>query len=128
MYCDDETPIGSLYEYVLKVHLLFRAVGGSPVHGSPTQADKKRVKRSHLAKKFSVGISYAAKIPLKSVALALRGSESEHAQDALRVLDIVLRQQQAKRYAYLFCHFNNVFSLFGYHVSVVCAVQRLSTC
>ncbi|KAL6594271.1 hypothetical protein ACP70R_048464 [Stipagrostis hirtigluma subsp. patula] len=74
-----------------------RAVGGSPGHGSPSQADKKRVKRSHLAKKFVVALSYAAKIPLKSVALALRGSESEHAQDALRVLDIVLRQQQAKR-------------------------------
>ncbi|KAK3129682.1 hypothetical protein QOZ80_6BG0483240 [Eleusine coracana subsp. coracana] len=74
-----------------------RAAGGSPGHGSPTQADKKRVKRSHLPKKFVVAISYAAKIPLKSVALALRGSESEHAQDALRVLDIVLRQQQAKR-------------------------------
>ncbi|KAJ1289157.1 hypothetical protein BS78_02G142900 [Paspalum vaginatum] len=71
-----------------------RAVGGSPGHGSPNQ---KRVKRSHLAKKFIVAISYAAKIPLKSVSLALRGSESEHAQDALRVLDIVLRQQQAKR-------------------------------
>nr|TKW14746.1 hypothetical protein SEVIR_5G186400v2 [Setaria viridis] len=55
-----------------------RAVGGSPGHGSLSQADKKR-------------------IPLKSVALALQGSESEHAQDALRVLDIVLRQQQAKR-------------------------------
>jgi hypothetical protein len=45
-----------------------------------------------------VGISYAAKIPLRSVALALQGSDSDHAQDALRVLDIVLRQQQAKRY------------------------------
>uniref|UniRef100_A0A804Q7B5 Argonaute6 n=1 Tax=Zea mays TaxID=4577 RepID=A0A804Q7B5_MAIZE len=74
-----------------------RAAGGSPVHESPTQANKKRVKRSHLAKKFSVDISYAAKIPLQSVALALRGSESEHGQDVLRVLDVVLRQQQAKR-------------------------------
>lgn len=74
-----------------------RAVGGSLGHGSPNQGDKKRAKRLHLAKKFVVGISYAAKIPLKSVALALRGSDSDHAQDALRVLDIVLRQQQAKR-------------------------------
>lgn len=108
--------------------MLFRAAGGSPVHESPTQANKKRVKRSHLAKKFSVDISYAAKIPLQSVALALRGSESEHGQDVLRVLDVVLRQQQAKRYAYLFCQCNNIFSLFGYHLSVVCFVQRLSTC
>ncbi|KAG8049565.1 hypothetical protein GUJ93_ZPchr0009g1049 [Zizania palustris] len=74
-----------------------RAVDGSPGHGSPSQGAKKRAKRSHLANKFIVGISYASKIPLKSVALALRGSESDHAQDALRVLDIVLRQQQAKR-------------------------------
>ncbi|XP_015696506.1 protein argonaute 16 [Oryza brachyantha] len=74
-----------------------RAAGGSPGHGSPGQGDKKRSKRAHLAKKFVVAMSYAAKIPLKSVALALRGSESDHAQDALRVLDIVLRQQQAKR-------------------------------
>uniref|UniRef100_A0A0E0AHW9 Piwi domain-containing protein n=1 Tax=Oryza glumipatula TaxID=40148 RepID=A0A0E0AHW9_9ORYZ len=74
-----------------------RAAGGSLGHGSPNQGDKKRSKCTHLAKKFVVGISYAAKIPLKSVALALRGSESDHAQDALRVLDIVLRQQQAKR-------------------------------
>uniref|UniRef100_A0A0E0LYI8 Piwi domain-containing protein n=1 Tax=Oryza punctata TaxID=4537 RepID=A0A0E0LYI8_ORYPU len=74
-----------------------RAAGGSPGHGSPSQGDKKRSKHTHLAKKFVVGISYAAKIPLKSVALALRGSESDHAQDALRVLDIILRQQQAKR-------------------------------
>jgi hypothetical protein len=82
----------------------FRAAGGSPQHGSPSQAGKKRVKRSHLPEKFIVAISYAAKIPLKSVALALRGSESKHAQDALRVLDIVLRQQQAKRYPPLLCH------------------------
>uniref|UniRef100_A0A0E0LYJ0 Piwi domain-containing protein n=1 Tax=Oryza punctata TaxID=4537 RepID=A0A0E0LYJ0_ORYPU len=61
-----------------------RAAGGSPGHGSPSQGDKKRSKHTHLAKKFVVGISYAAKIPLKSVALALRGSESDHAQDALR--------------------------------------------
>uniref|UniRef100_A0ACD5XQE4 Uncharacterized protein n=1 Tax=Avena sativa TaxID=4498 RepID=A0ACD5XQE4_AVESA len=74
-----------------------RAVGGSPGHGSPSLGDKKRAKRSHLPKQFVVGISYAAKIPLRSVALALQGSDSDHAQDALRVLDIVLRQQQAKR-------------------------------
>ena len=74
-----------------------RAVGGSPGHESPGPGDKKRVKRSHLPKQFVVGISYAARIPLRSVALALQGSDSDHAQDALRVLDIVLRQQQAKR-------------------------------
>lgn len=107
-FIDKVIPIANLHEYLLKVHLLFRAVGGSLGHGSPSQGDKKRAKRSHLAKKFVVGISYAAKIPLKSVALALRGSDSDHAQDALRVLDIVLRQQQAKRYVILLCHFQEL--------------------
>ncbi|XP_073002838.1 protein argonaute 16-like [Typha latifolia] len=69
-----------------------RSAGGSPIEG-----DWKRSKRSQLAKAFKVEISYAAKIPLKSITLALRGSEPEHTQDAQRVLDIILRQQQAKR-------------------------------
>lgn len=65
-------------------------------------------------------ISYAAKIPLKSVALALRGSESEHGQDALRVLDIVLRQQQAKRYA-IFCHCKSIVRYFYLSFWLPCA-------
>nr|GFB28697.1 protein argonaute 16 [Tanacetum cinerariifolium] len=44
------------------------------------------------------GISYAAKIPLKSVSLALEGAVPEKLQDALRVLDIILRQQAAQRH------------------------------
>ena len=45
-----------------------------------------------------MAISYAAKIPLKSIVLALKGSEVDNnAQDALRVLDIILRQQAANR-------------------------------
>ncbi|GFY85312.1 argonaute family protein [Actinidia rufa] len=40
---------------------------------------------------------FAAKIPLKSISLALQGSEAQNTQDALRVLDIILRQQAANR-------------------------------
>ncbi|KAI4305738.1 hypothetical protein L6164_029086 [Bauhinia variegata] len=58
----------------------------------------KRSKRSLQSKTFKVEISFAAKIPLKSIALVLKGTQSdENAQDALRVLDIILRQQAASR-------------------------------
>lgn len=42
-------------------------------------------------------IDYAAKIPLRSVNLALQGADPENVQDALRALDIILRQQAANR-------------------------------
>ncbi|KAL8195378.1 hypothetical protein R6Q57_025781 [Mikania cordata] len=57
----------------------------------------KRSKKSSQEKSFKIEISYAAEIPLKSVCLAFQGSEPEKLQDALRVLDIILRQQVAQR-------------------------------
>ncbi|PRQ52666.1 putative post-transcriptional gene silencing PAZ-Argonaute family [Rosa chinensis] len=58
---------------------------------------EKRMKLSIQSKTFNVEISYAAKIPLKPIALALKGADADDGQDALRVLDIVLRQQAANR-------------------------------
>ncbi|XP_044465053.1 protein argonaute 16 isoform X3 [Mangifera indica] len=70
---------------------------GSPNGGSPVGTCK-RSKQCFQSKTFKVEISYAAKIPLKSIAIALKGNEVDNnAQDALRVLDIVLRQQAANR-------------------------------
>ncbi|XP_071904616.1 protein argonaute 16-like isoform X1 [Coffea arabica] len=70
---------------------------GSPSQtGSPSESGK-RAKHSLQSKTFKVAISYAAKVPLKSISLALQGAEPEKVQDALRVLDIVLRQQAANR-------------------------------
>ncbi|KAH7846364.1 hypothetical protein Vadar_013047 [Vaccinium darrowii] len=70
---------------------------GSPSHcGSPGEISKKS-KRSFQSQTFVVEISYAVKIPLKSISLSLRGAEAEKAQDALRVLDIILRHQAANR-------------------------------
>lgn len=71
---------------------------GSPGGGESPPAAVKRSKRSFRSKTFKVEISYAAKIPLKSIALALKGIEIDNStQDALRVLDIILRQQAANR-------------------------------
>lgn len=68
----------------------------------------KRSKHSFQPKTFSVSLTFAAKIPLNSIALAVRGEDVEHnCQDALRVLDTVLRQQAANRFPslFVFCFF-----------------------
>lgn len=72
---------------------------GSPSHTKSPNESGKRSKCSLQSKSFTVDISYAAKIPLKSISLALEGAEPETVQDALRVLDTVLRQQAANRYS-----------------------------
>ncbi|PIA35479.1 hypothetical protein AQUCO_03500087v1 [Aquilegia coerulea] len=69
--------------------------------GSPDltgmETDRKRTKGSFRSKTFNVEISFAARIPMKPIALALKGLEAENTGDALRVIDIILRQQAAKR-------------------------------
>lgn len=66
-------------------------------HGSPNESDRKRLRRPYNSKTFKVEISFAAKIPMNAIANALRGRESENSQEALRVLDIILRQHAAKQ-------------------------------
>ncbi|XP_049343049.1 protein argonaute 4-like [Solanum verrucosum] len=67
-------------------------------HGSPpNEADRKRLRRPYQSKTYKVKISLADKIPMQEIANALRGQESENSQDALRVLDIILRQHAAKK-------------------------------
>ncbi|XP_016487831.1 protein argonaute 4A-like [Nicotiana tabacum] len=71
-------------------------LGGS-LEGSPGEADKKRSKRQPRSKAYKVVIKYAAKIPMQAITNALRGQDCEQYQEAVRVLDIVLRQHAAKR-------------------------------
>ncbi|CAK9165711.1 unnamed protein product [Ilex paraguariensis] len=66
-------------------------------HGSPNESDRKRRRRPYQSKTFKVEISFAAKIPMQAIANALRGQESENSQEALRVLDIILRQHAARQ-------------------------------
>ncbi|CAL0307497.1 unnamed protein product [Lupinus luteus] len=69
----------------------------SPEHGSPNETDKKRMRRPYRAKTFKVELSFASKIPMQAISNALRGQESENFQEAIRVLDIILRQHAAKQ-------------------------------
>ena len=70
---------------------------GNRSPGSPNENDRKRQRRPYQSKTFKVEISFAAKIPMQAIANALRGQESENSQEALRVLDIILRQHAAKQ-------------------------------
>ena len=49
------------------------------------------MRHPYQSKKFKVKISFAAKITMQAIANALRGQESENSQEAIRVLDIILR-------------------------------------
>ncbi|KAL8545007.1 hypothetical protein ACS0TY_005275 [Phlomoides rotata] len=69
----------------------------SPGRTSPNDSDRKRLRRQFHSKTFKVEISFAAKIPMQAIALALRGQENENSMEALRVLDIILRQNAAKQ-------------------------------
>ncbi|XP_052186321.1 protein argonaute 4-like [Diospyros lotus] len=64
---------------------------------SPNENDRKRQRRPYQSKTFKVEISFAAQIPMQAIANALRGQESENFQEAVRVLDIILRQHAAKQ-------------------------------
>ncbi|KAL3530098.1 hypothetical protein ACH5RR_009420 [Cinchona calisaya] len=66
-------------------------------HESSNDGDKKRLRRPYQSKTFKVEISFAAKIPMQAIGNALRGQESENSQEALRVLDIILRQHASKQ-------------------------------
>ncbi|AQK89302.1 putative argonaute family protein isoform X1 [Zea mays] len=70
---------------------------GSPGNDSPPGSDRKRVRRPYNTKTYKVELSFAAKIPMSAISQALRGQESEHTQEAIRVIDIILRQHSAKQ-------------------------------
>ncbi|THU48237.1 hypothetical protein C4D60_Mb09t24110 [Musa balbisiana] len=75
----------------------FEATAGGAGDGSAVGGDQKRSKRSGFMKTFTVRIKFVAVFPMRSIALALRGSEREDGQNALLVLDIILKQRQAER-------------------------------
>ncbi|XP_010520483.1 PREDICTED: protein argonaute 4-like [Tarenaya hassleriana] len=70
---------------------------GNASPSDTNDADRKRLRRPYNSKKFKVEISFATKIPMQAIASALKGQETENLQEALRVLDIILRQHAAKQ-------------------------------
>lgn len=81
------------------IYFLFSRNNGncSPDGLGDNESDRKRMRRPYRSKSFKVEISFAAKIPMQAIASALRGQETENFQEAIRVLDIILRQHAAKQ-------------------------------
>ncbi|KAG4383991.1 hypothetical protein GLYMA_13G193200v4 [Glycine max] len=68
----------------------------SPGANGSLHEETKRSKHSFQSKTFMVEISFATKIPLQSIVISLKEVESDtNSQDALRVLDTILRQRAA---------------------------------
>ncbi|EYU42875.1 hypothetical protein ABFS82_13G013200 [Erythranthe guttata] len=84
-------------EYTVVLEESIAKCSGNPSDNGTQIESYKRSKSSLHSKTFKVEISYAAKVPLNSISHALQKADPEKAQDALRVLDIVLRQDAAKR-------------------------------
>ncbi|KAL6841492.1 hypothetical protein ACP4OV_028635 [Aristida adscensionis] len=74
------------------------AANGSPGgNDSPGGGDRKRVRRPYHTKTLKVELCFAAKIPISAIGQVIRGEPSENSLEALRVLDIILRQHSAKQ-------------------------------
>lgn len=86
------------FEVVLEESFAKRSGSAIPDDCQSPSGTGKKSKRSFRSNTFKVELAYAAKIPLRSIALALKGADADNnSQDALRVLDIILRQQAANR-------------------------------
>ncbi|CAD6231961.1 unnamed protein product [Miscanthus lutarioriparius] len=71
-----------------------RIPGGN---GSPEGSDTKRMKRPMPCKTYKVELKSVGKIPLSAIDKVMRGQESDDCQEALQVLEIILRQKSAKQ-------------------------------
>nr|XP_043632802.1 protein argonaute 4A-like [Erigeron canadensis] len=77
--------------------------------GSPNGEETKRSRRQSQSKSYTVKIRYATKIPIQVIFNALQGKDSEQFSEAVRVLDVLLRQHAAKQGCLLVrqCFFHN---------------------
>ncbi|KAK2439910.1 protein argonaute [Trifolium repens] len=65
--------------------------------GSNPNEVAKRMKCQSRSKFFKVEITYLAKIPLQEIEKVVQGQESEHHQEVLKVLDVILSQNATKQ-------------------------------
>ena len=64
---------------------------------SPGGSDMKMMKRPFQVRIFKVELSFAGTVPMDSIARVIRGQESDNYEKAIQVLDIILRQNSAKK-------------------------------
>ncbi|XP_020595425.1 protein argonaute 16-like isoform X2 [Phalaenopsis equestris] len=86
------------YDFIVVLEESSRVPCGCPGGESPSSDTRKKLsKHSLIVKELSVQIRYATKVPLSEFSPFHGETETDHIQDALRVLDMILRQQQARR-------------------------------
>ncbi|PKU60023.1 Protein argonaute 16 [Dendrobium catenatum] len=85
------------FDFTVVLEESTRVPCGSASGENPSFDTRKLSKHSLVAKTLTVQIRYETKIPLSAISLFPGGSETGHTQDVLRVLDMILRQQQARR-------------------------------
>ncbi|KAK8957283.1 Protein argonaute 4A [Platanthera zijinensis] len=74
-----------------------RPIGGVGTSTNDPPKESKRAKPNYGVKTIKVELCFATKLPIESIQSALQGRETDSTTEALRVLDIVLRQNAAKR-------------------------------
>nr|GEV94390.1 protein argonaute 4 [Tanacetum cinerariifolium] len=95
--------VGSLPRNKLEFTVVLENATSNRNNGSASQennADKKRLCRAYQSKTFKIELSFGAKIPMQAISQAVRGQEFENSQEALRVLDIILRQHAVRLLAW----------------------------
>ena len=91
---------------------------------SPGGSNMKRMKRPFQVRIFKVELSFAGTVPMDSIARVIRGLESENYEEAIQVLDIILRQTQRRSNIYCqeliiqleICIHVTLFYLYQYHM------------
>ncbi|XP_018443266.2 protein argonaute 9 [Raphanus sativus] len=98
-YDGDKTlfTVGPLPNTKLDFFVVLEDMSCTRSNASTSDAHTKRLRRPNQSKRFNVTISFAAKISMQAIQGALQGKETDDLQDAVRVLDVILRQNAATK-------------------------------
>ncbi|GKB96912.1 argonaute 4A-like protein [Tanacetum coccineum] len=103
--------VGPLHKKILEFPVVMENLSSNRTvrGGSTRDNDTKRSRRAPESKSYTVKINYATRIPIQAIFNALKGQESEQFNEAVRVLDVLLRQHAAKQGCLLVrqCFFHN---------------------
>ncbi|WJX30546.1 hypothetical protein P8452_19072 [Trifolium repens] len=88
--------LGSLHHNKQEFIVVLEEVSSMRVGSNPNEVAK-RMKCQSRSKFFKVEITYLAKIPLQEIEKVVQGQESEHHQEVLKVLDVILSQNATKQ-------------------------------
>ncbi|KAG2274412.1 hypothetical protein Bca52824_056967 [Brassica carinata] len=98
-YDGDKTlfTVGPLPNNKLDFSVVLEDMSCTRSNTSTSDANTKRLRPHNQSKRFNVAISFAAKISMQAIQGALQGKETNDLQDAVRVLDVILRQNAATK-------------------------------